>query len=124
MTLSTYIRKRRRSLGYAWQGLRTFWKTEPHARLHAIATVIAIAAGFLFKLNKNEWKWLLIAIFLVWITEILNTAIEKLADVVSPGYAVAIKQVKDMAAAAVLLSAVFAVVIALIIFLPKIISGS
>jgi len=78
----------------------------------------------LFKLNKNEWKWLLIAIFLVWITEILNTAIEKLADVVSPGYAVAIKQVKDMAAAAVLLSAVFAVVIALIIFLPKIISGS
>jgi len=92
--------------------------------LHAIATVIAIAAGFLFKLNKNEWKWLLIAIFLVWITEILNTAIEKLADVVSPGYAVAIKQVKDMAAAAVLLSAVFAVVIALIIFLPKIISGS
>jgi len=92
--------------------------------LHAIATVIAIGAGFLFKLNKNEWKWLLIAIFLVWITEILNTAIEKLADVVSPGYAVAIKQVKDMAAAAVLLSAVFAVVIALIIFLPKIISGS
>lgn len=124
MALSAYIRKRQRSLGYAWQGLRVFWKTEPHALVHAMATVIAIAAGCWFHLNKNEWKWLLIAIFLVWITEILNTAIEKLADIVSPGYSIAVKQVKDMTAAAVLLSAAFAVVTGLIIFLPKIISGS
>jgi len=124
MALFAYIRKRQRSLGYAWQGLRAFWKTEPHARVHAAATVIALAAGYLFQLNKSEWQWLLMAIFLVWITEILNTALEKLADVVSPGYAVAIKQVKDLAAAAVLLTAVFAVVIALIIFLPKVISCS
>lgn len=124
MALSSYIRKRQRSLGYAWQGLRVFWKTEAHALVHATATVIAIIAGCLFHLSKDEWKWLLTATFLVWITEVLNTAVEKLADVVTPGYSIAIKQVKDMTAASVLLSAVLAVVIALIIFLPKIISCS
>ncbi len=122
MTLSSYIRKRQRSLGYAWQGLRSFWQTEPHARVHAIATTVAIITGCCFQLARNEWLWITMAIFLVWIMEILNTAIEKLADAVSPDYSLPIKRIKDMGAASVLLSAVLAIAIALVIFLPKIIS--
>lgn len=121
MALSSYIRKRQRSLAYAWQGLRDFWLTEAHARLHSIATIVVFLLGWKLRLNGAEWRWILMAVFLVWIAELMNTAIEKLADIVCSHYSPGIKRVKDMAAGGVLLAAVFALLTGLIIFLPKII---
>ena len=72
-------------------------------------------------LSKMEWMIIFILIGLVFITEIINTSIEYLSDYVSPHFSKEIKNVKDLAAAAVLISAVFAIVIGSIIFLSKII---
>ncbi|UYQ93106.1 diacylglycerol kinase family protein [Chitinophaga horti] len=114
------IRNRVRSFGYAFSGIVAFLKSEPNGRIHAVATVLVIAAGFYFDIGLMEWGLLVLVMGLVWITEILNTAIEKAMDHVAPGRHTMVKFVKDVAAAAVLIAAITAVVIGGIIFLPKI----
>lgn len=70
-------------------------------------------------MNGSEWLWIVAAITFVLVAELFNTALELLVDLVSPGYNKAAGIVKDLASAAVLLAAVFAVIVALIIFTPK-----
>ena len=79
-----------------------------------------MAAGFYFRISSFEWIAVAVAIGLVFITEAINTAIEQLADVVSPGKNERIGRIKDLAAAAVLLSAITAVVIGLVVFGPQV----
>ncbi|MCX2575040.1 diacylglycerol kinase family protein [Pedobacter sandarakinus] len=116
------LAKRIRAFVYAFNGLNLFFKHEHSARVHAFAALSAIGMAWYFQLSKMEWLAVLFAIALVLVSEILNTAIEKLADVVSPVYHPKIKIVKDLAAAAVLLAALFSVCVAAIIFLPKLLS--
>jgi diacylglycerol kinase len=80
-----------------------------------------IVLGIVFKLTIPEWCWLIFVIGLVFITEMLNTAIEFLTDLVSPEYNPLAKKVKDVAAGAVLFAAIIAVIIGLIILIPKMI---
>ena len=109
-------RSRGNSFVYAYNGLKTVMK-EPNAILHAIATVCVVIAGFARHLDINRWIAIIFAIGLVWITETLNTAIEKICDHVCENKThQAIKIIKDIAAAAVLLSAIASVVIGIIVF--------
>lgn len=114
------IINRIKSFQFAFRGLASLVRTEPNARIHLAATVFAVAVSFILRISLAEWLWIILAITLVWVAELVNTSIEKLANVVHPNWHVQIGLVKDMAAAAVLVTAIFSVVVALIIFLPHI----
>lgn len=96
------------------------FKEEPNFRIHVVATIMVIAAGLYFKLSTTEWLAIIIVIGLVLLTELLNTAIENIADFISPERHEKIKMIKDIAAAAVLISAIVALVVGLVVFIPKI----
>ena len=108
------------SFYYAARGIIYFFNEGVHAKIHGIATIIVVSTGFYFKISRNEWLALLLSCALVLCAEAINTAIEKLTDMVSPGHHKQAEFVKDVAAGAVLIAAIFAVVIGLIIFIPKI----
>ena len=108
-----------KSFGFAASGIRHTFKTQPNFRIHTVFCVLVVIAGLLFKLTAIEWLWILAAISMVLVSELLNTAIEALVDLVSPEYNKKAGIVKDVAAGAVFIAASIAVVIGLIIFLPK-----
>lgn len=116
------LKQRIKSFSYAFNGLRLLILHEHNARIHAVAAIGAIAMGWYYQIAVYEWIAIIFAIALVVAFEIVNSAIEKLADVVSPHYQPGIKKVKDLAAAAVLVAAIAAFVIGLIIFIPKIVA--
>ena len=110
---------RLKSFRYAGEGLRAFFAGQHNAIIHAIATAVVILVGIFARLNATEWILITIVTGLVWMAELLNTAIEKLCDLVSPGFNPQVKFIKDVAAAAVLVSAIIAAITGLIIFIPK-----
>ncbi len=112
------ILKMLRSFRYAFAGLR-FLMEENNARFHVLAAVIVFLAGIYLKLSATEWTIIITQIGLVLVVETLNTSIEKLCDFVSPEYHQLIGKVKDIAAAAVLIMSIVAVIVGIIIFLPK-----
>ncbi len=95
-------------------------RTQHNAWLHLIATVSVIAAGLALEVSANDWRWLIAAMALVWLAEAINTAFEHLCDVVSPEFHPSVKRAKDIAAAAVLVSAIAAALIGAITFAPHI----
>ena len=117
--MKVYFKKRAFSFVYAFKGIRTLLGTQPNAVIHLVFTTLAVLAGFFFELSGMEWVGLIFAIALVWITEAFNTALEFLTDLVSPDYHPLAGKAKDVAAAAVLLSAILSIVIGLLIFVPK-----
>ncbi|XUB36167.1 diacylglycerol kinase [Enterococcus sp. DIV0876] len=109
------------SFEFAATGVKTVFQEERNMRKHVLLGVIAIVAGFIFRLNQMEWLWLLLAVFLVWIVEIINTVFENVVDMVTDCHFHPIgKKIKDMAAGAVLMTAIFSLVVAAILFIPKI----
>ncbi len=115
----SYLRSRLKSVGFACEGIVTFFKTQANARIQLLAAIAAIVMGFVLKISRMEWCWIVAAIAMVLITEMLNTALEFLTDLASPSVHPLAKKVKDVAAGAVLLAAITSVIIAAIIFLPK-----
>ncbi len=107
-----------RSFKYAFVGIWTMLKSQQNAWIHAFATVTVILAGFVLGISPAEWCWLVLAIISVWMAEALNTAIEFLADVASPEFHPLVKKAKDVAAGAVLISAIGALIIGIIIIGP------
>lgn len=96
------------------------FKEEPNFKIHFVATIVVVAAGLYFKLSTTEWLAIIIVIGLVLVTELLNTSIENIADFISPARHEKIKTIKDIAAAAVLISTIVALVVGLLVFAPKI----
>jgi diacylglycerol kinase len=113
------LRSRIKSFGFAIEGIVVFFKTQFNAWIHLLLACLACILGYLFEIDKAEWCWIALAIALVLITEMLNTALEFLTDLVSPSVHPLAKKVKDVAAGAVLLAAIAALAIAAIIFIPK-----
>lgn len=113
------MKKLLRSFGYAFKGLVYATATQLNFRIHLVATVLVFITGFLLQISLDQWNWIAISICLVLVTEIFNTMIETLVDLVSPGYNEKAGRIKDMSAAAVVIAALFALVTALIIFIPK-----
>lgn len=116
------LKKRLQSFPYAINGIKLLISTEHNFRVHLTAVFCTILLGFLFHINTTEWIGIAIAITLVLVTETLNTSIEYLADIVSPGRHRGIKKVKDIAAAAVLISTACSITIGALIFTPKILN--
>jgi len=106
---------------YAIHGLAVFFKTEHNAIVYSFATICVVIFSFILNISGSEAVMLFIVTGIVWVCELFNTAIERLADIVSPQQNVQVKMVKDVAAAAVFLSAIIALITGLIIFIPKII---
>ncbi|MCD4791823.1 MAG: diacylglycerol kinase family protein [Bacteroidales bacterium] len=106
---------------HALNGIIYVFRKEQNFRIHVIATILAIIAGVLLSIEKNEWLMIIIAISFVIALEIVNSAIEYLCDFVSPEYNDKIKRIKDASASAVLVTAMGAFVLAIVIFLPKVV---
>ncbi len=117
--MKAFLRGRIRSFGPAFLGIYSLIRLENNAIIHLAATLAAIILGLLLRLALSEWLWIILSITLVWITELLNTAIEKLSDLVNSDTHPQIKIIKDLSAGAVLMSALFAIIAALLIFLPR-----
>lgn len=116
----SYWKKRKDAFRYAGQGIVSLFRGEAHAKIHTLAAVLVVAAGFIFGLSGIEWCLIIICIGGVFMGEGFNTAIEKVCDKVSPEIHPLIKVAKDVAAGAVLLFVLASVAVGLIIFIPKI----
>ena len=112
---------RAKSFGYAFKGIGYALKTQHNIWIHCILTVVVVAFGFWLNVNQTEWILFVFAIGFVLVSELFNTAIEVLVDLVSPEQNPKAGLIKDIAAGAVLLSAITAALIGLILFIPKII---
>ncbi|HLP14546.1 MAG TPA: diacylglycerol kinase family protein [Flavobacteriales bacterium] len=114
------IGKRFKSFMFAFNGLKILFREEHNAILHLLAAIAVVISGFVFKISTHEWLAIAFAIGFVMALEIINTAIESIADFVSPAKHEKIKKIKDLSAAAVLVGSVTALVVGLIVFIPKI----
>ena len=116
------LKQRLDSFKYAFNGIRELIRSQPNAKIHLFLALLAIIAGFYFQVSLCEWCILTLCICSVLTAEAFNTALEYLTDLVSPEYHVLAGKVKDVAASAVLITAIAAFICGLIIFIPKIIS--
>jgi diacylglycerol kinase len=115
------VRQRLKSFRFAFAGLATFFSAEHNARIHALATGAVIVGGFFFHINTAEWLTVIIVTAMVWAAEIFNTVVERIMDHITPEQHPGVKVIKDLSAAAVLVTAIAALIAGLIIFIPKII---
>ena len=110
------------AFGYAFYGWLCFFKKERNGKIQLAVAVLAIGCSIALQISLNEWICVLVCIAAVPSLEMLNSAIEKLCDLICPDYHPSIKIIKDVSAGAVLWTSMISVVVAGIIFLPKIIS--
>jgi diacylglycerol kinase len=113
------FKSRLASFKFAFRGLHSLIREEHNSRIHLLAAALAIVIGFILSISLTEWALLIIAIGIVFLTELLNTSLEELADVIDPELNERIMKAKDYAAAAVLISALIAIVTGGLIFIPK-----
>ncbi len=116
------LRKRVKSFGYAYAGIRVLLREEHNAWIHCVAAVAVVTAGFLFGITPGEWSAVVIVIAMVFSAEAVNSAIERTADFVKAERDDRKRDIKDLAAGAVLICAVGAAVVGVIIFLPYLIT--
>ncbi|MEQ9426617.1 MAG: diacylglycerol kinase family protein [Cyclobacteriaceae bacterium] len=116
------LKNRVLSFKYALDGLQRLISEEHNARIHAIVAIMVIGCSIWFNISPLEWCLVLLSVGIVFISEAFNSSIERLADLYSRDKNPQIKVVKDLAAGAVLLAALIALIIGLIIFIPKILA--
>ena len=111
--------KRLAGFRYAFNGLKILIREEHNARIHLFVTCCVLIAGIVFKISAGEWIAVIFCIGLVFALELINSAIENTADLISKERNETIKKIKDLSAGAVLIAAIASAIIGLIIFLPK-----
>ncbi len=114
-----FLINRLKSVGYAFKGMLILLRTEASIKIQMVIALIVTIAGFYFNISKTEWLDQIIVIGLVMSMEGMNTAIEYLSDFIHPEKNHKIALIKDIAAGAVFIAALVAVVVACIIYLPK-----
>jgi diacylglycerol kinase (ATP) len=102
----------------ALAGLVFLLRTQVSARWHLVATVLTVSTAIILHVSRGEWLALILAMALVWTAEALNTAVEQACDAITRDHHPQIGRAKDVAAAAVLLASLFAIVVALLVFVP------
>ncbi len=112
------VRGRLRSVRFALAGIAFMLRTQHNAWLHLAASVLVIGGGIALRISASDWRWLVVALVLVWVAEAVNTAFEHLCDVVSPQFHASVRISKDIAAGAVLIAAIGSAALGLMIFLP------
>lgn len=113
------MQSRLNSFGFAFNGLFKFFREEPNARIHLMATIVVILGAVYFKISTIEVVALIIVTGLVWVAEIFNTAIESIMDFITTQRNPQVEFIKDLAAGAVLVAAVIAAITGAIVFIPK-----
>lgn len=113
------VRAQLRSFKYAFRGLWWLIREEPNAWIHLTVTIVLIPVCFWLRLSRIDWTLIVICIGLVLAMELVNSAIERMADKISPERDPDIGKIKDLSAGAVLISAIAAAIVALIILVPK-----
>jgi diacylglycerol kinase len=111
-------RNRTQAFRYAFAGLWYVLRTQRNAWIHTIATVIVIFLGVWLQVGRQDWVLLILAIFIVWQAEIINTALEAITDLASPEDHPLARVGKDVGAGAVLLASVSAFILGMVVFLP------
>lgn len=115
------LKSRLNSFKYAFEGFKTLIKHEHNARVHVLFSVFVIIIGFLLGISTVEWALIVFAIGFVFVAEVFNTCVEEICNFICPEQNPKIKKIKDLAALAVLFSVISAVVVGLIVFVPKVI---
>lgn len=110
------------SFRYAWAGVRHMIRVENNAKIHLLATVLVIVFASWLEVSRMEWVVLILAMSIVWIGELFNTAIEAIVDLVSPDFHPLAKVAKDSAAGATLIAAIGAAAVGFIIMLPPLLA--
>ena len=107
-------------LKHAINGLVELIKNERNARFHLVSTAVVIYVGWKVGFEASEWLWISLAVAGVWVAELLNTSLERITDLVSPEQNELAKKAKDYAAGAVLVMAIWAVIVFLLVAVPRI----
>ena len=116
------FRSRFRSFRFAGQGIRALARYEHNFRIHICAALIALCLGFLLNISTVEWCLIIFAIAMVLGAEALNTALEVICDKITTERDPLVGRAKDVSAAGVLFVAISALIVGILIFLPKIIT--
>ncbi len=113
------LQSRISSFGFAFRGIFKFFQQEPNAWIHLAATTCVFIAAVYFDVSNSGMIALIIVSAFVWVAEIFNTVIERIMDFISVKKEPEIEFIKDLAAGAVLISAITAIVVGAIVFIPK-----
>lgn len=113
-------RKLKHSFSHAFRGIKEAWETQQNFRIHSYFVVLVLILSFIFSLSLIEFSFIFMFIMFVIVSELMNTSIEYFADYVQPERDESIKKIKDISAAAVLISVVASLISGLLIFIPKI----
>lgn len=105
-----------RSLGQAYRGILYSWKTQSHLRFHIFAAILVFSAAWWVKLTRWEWIVLILTVGSVIAAEVMNTAIEIVVDLVQPNFHPLAGMAKDVAAGAVLVTAIQAIIVGIVLF--------
>ena len=108
-----------KSFGYAFQGIFNTIRTERNIKIHCAAAILVTIFGIWLQISKTEWMICFILFGLILALELVNTAVEATVDLFTEERKPFAKKAKDAAAGAVLIAAIFAVVIGILIFIPK-----
>ena len=117
------VAARLKSFAFAFEGFAYMLRTQHNAWVHLAATVTVVAAGFALNVSGEAWRWLIVALALVWVAEAMNTAFEHLCDVVRPELHESVKRSKDIAAAAVLVCVIASALLGAITLAPYILAA-
>jgi undecaprenol kinase len=107
-----------KSFSFAWEGIVFTFKNEKNMKIHCAAALFVCMTAWMFDLSKTEWLIILIAIGVVFSLEMVNTAVERVVDLVAPEFHPLAKIAKDVAAGAVFVFVMISVIIGAIIFFP------
>ena len=118
-----YIKKTLRSIKRAWRGLVCVWQDEQNFKIEIGFAILVIFLMFYLRVSLKESVILILVIFTVLILEIINTVMERMADILKPKIHHYVAVLKDMMAAAVLLASLVSIVIGLLIFIPYLTPG-
>ena len=119
-TKEPFIINRLKSVGFAFKGMLILIKTEASIKIQVFIAIVVTIAGFYFDISATEWMFQTAMIGLVMSIEGMNTAVEYIADFIHPDHHPKIGFIKDISAGAVFIASIVAVIIAGIIYLPKI----
>jgi diacylglycerol kinase len=114
------IKRLKHSFFHASRGIVEAWNTQQNFRIHIYIAMCIIGFGVVFSLSLFEWILVIASIILVVVMELLNTSIEYFADLIKEEYNLKVRMIKDISAAAVLISVILSIFVGLAVFIPKI----
>ena len=110
-----------KSFGYAFEGIRLGLSVDQNLRIHSFVGIFVIILSLFLRIQKSEFFLVVLAVFFVWFAELINTAIEEMTNLIVQEHRREAKIAKDVAAAAVLLSAVYAIIIGIVTIIPAVV---